>query len=94
MNTYRSEVRPAPSSFEKILLSLWHAACASRWHGACAVDNLGSSLANLYAGGFARPGFLVWKLKKRVHFGSQKRPEVHRKRMIFSCFSGKMRHGR
>jgi hypothetical protein len=94
MNTYLAEVRPAPSSFEKILLSLWHAACVSSWHGACAVDNRGSSPADLYAGGFARPSFLVWKLKKRVHFGSQNRPEVHQARMIFSCFSGKMRHGR
>jgi hypothetical protein len=94
MNTYRSEVRPAPLSFQKILLSLWHAACALRWHGACAVPLAGPSGLILYAGGFARPGFLVWKLKKRVHFGSQKRPEVHQARMIFSCFSGKMRHGR
>jgi hypothetical protein len=94
MNTYQSEVRPAPSSFQKILLSVWRAACALRWHGDCAVDNRGSSPADLYAGGFARPGFLVGKLKKGVHFGSQNRPEVHQARMIFSCFSGKMRHGR
>jgi hypothetical protein len=94
MNTYRSEMRPAPSSSQKILLSLWHAACVSRWHGACPVPLAGPSRAILYAGGFARPSFLVWKLKKRVHFGSQNRPEVYQARMIFSCFSGKMRHGR
>jgi hypothetical protein len=58
------------------------------------VDNPGSFLANLYAGGFARPGFLVGKWKKGVHFGSQTPPEVHQARMIFSGFSGKMRHGR
>jgi hypothetical protein len=64
MNTYLAEVRPAPSSFEKILLSLWHAACVSRWHGACVVPLVGPSRAILYAGGFARPALVVGKLQK------------------------------
>lgn len=64
MNTYRSEVCPAPSSFQKILLSLWHAACASRWHGACVVPLAGPSGPILYAGGFARPALVVGKLQK------------------------------
>jgi hypothetical protein len=64
MNTYRSEVRPAPSSFQKILLSLWHAACVSRWHGACAVPLAGPSGLILYAGGFARLALVVGKLQK------------------------------
>jgi len=64
MSNYRSEVRLAPSSFQKILLPVWHAACALRWHGACAVPLAGPSRPVLYAGGFARPGLVVWKFEK------------------------------